>query len=306
MVVAKNCKGRYFMVVPSAAVDIKYPSLAEALYKASSLDDARLIYIEDLRSTENLIHLQYAAKLSQCRKMLSPQKLKQLERDFIGYKEHLRTWSKKTNVQMCLQRRQKDFLGLNSKIRLYLNTGKNLSKIKDMLGFRIVIKTGHPDDATSIAHCYDVLNETIRFFVRERKCFLLEAEPRSGKPITKAFAEKHHVFIPEKSIILHGFENNVKDYVLNPKHNGYQSLHLLFSTPADVIFEVQIRTASMDIIAEYGPCKHSSHKADKYEDIDLGYIDFTKINIPGFSVLPSGELYDKIGLQQAIDPFNSL
>ncbi|MDD2232262.1 MAG: GTP pyrophosphokinase family protein [Sphaerochaetaceae bacterium] len=48
----------------------------------------------------------------------------------------------------------------------------------------------------------------------------------------------------------------IKDYIRNPKPNGYRSLHLLLSVPIqlsdgkkDVIVEVQIRTAAMDLWA---------------------------------------------------------
>lgn len=45
----------------------------------------------------------------------------------------------------------------------------------------------------------------------------------------------------------------VKDYIADPKPNGYQSLHtVLISNDADITFKVMIRTAKMDKTCEYG------------------------------------------------------
>lgn len=289
-----------------SSLDIKYPDISEALYKAHSLDEARTIYVSMLRETGNIYNSQYAAKLENSKIMLSQSNLKQLEKDSISFKEHMRIWSKKSNIQLSILRRQKDFLGLNSKIRLYLQTGKNMSKIHDLLGFRIILKTPSVDNDQSIKHCYDALNETIRFFALERNCMLLEAEPRSGAVISSSEAQKLGLCLPEKSMVLKGFENNVKDYVLEPKKKGYQSLHILVETPSRLIFEVQVRTTAMDIIAENGPASHNLHKEAKYEGVYLGNIDFSKVNMPGFQLLSNGEIYDTIGLQKSIDPFNFL
>lgn len=45
------------------------------------------------------------------------------------------------------------------------------------------------------------------------------------------------------------------DYVANPKPNGYQSLHTVFKVGGQLV-EVQIRTAEMQEIAEYGSASH--------------------------------------------------
>lgn len=290
----------------SAILDIKYPDIAEALYKANNLEEAQALYVSSLRGTHNIFHSQYAAKLEMSRRMLSSSNLKQLEKDFIAFKDHMRVWSKETGIQLYLQRRQKDFLGLNAKIRLFLATGQNLSMINDLLGFRIILKTPYPDNENSIRQCYDVINETMRFFLLNRNCMLMEAEPRNGLEITPQEAEHLGIIVPHKHFLLSGFENNVKDYVLHPKKNGYQGLHTLISTPKGLIFEVQVKTSFMDILADHGSGNHAKYKATKYEDANLGFIDFSKINMPGFRVLPSGEVYDKIGLQKSIDPFNLL
>ncbi len=300
----------------SSGVDIEYPSLAEALYQSHDLEEARQKYVNMLRSTGNIYLSQYAAKLERSRRMLSDPNLKQLEHDFIEFKRHIKEWSQESGIQVSLFRRQKDFLGLNSKIRLYLAQGKNLSKINDLLGFRIVLKTAYPDTQETINQCYEVLNETISFFALKMGCMLIEAEPRSGSEIPKEKAEELGLVIPTQNLILAGFENNVKDYIAHPKEKGYQSLHFLVSTPTDLIFEVQIRSSYMDILAEYGSAEHTGYKTSKYTSTNLGDIDFFKINMPGFKALSIEDpytpekkvtvLYDRIGLQTSVDPFNVL
>lgn len=69
-------------------------------------------------------------------------------------------------------------------------------------------------------------------------------------------------------------DGRCKDYVLNPKPNGYQSLHSTHKvavSPAAATsndgnrhthFELQVRTASMHHKAEYGHAAHWSYKSE--------------------------------------------
>lgn len=78
----------------------------------------------------------------------------------------------------------------------------------------------------------------------------------------KVMAYLHQAYRP-----MHG---RFKDYIANPKHNGYQSLHTTVHSVDNRIVEVQIRTHRMHQIAEEGIARHWLYKEGRVtHDIDL-------------------------------------
>jgi ppGpp synthetase/RelA/SpoT-type nucleotidyltranferase len=65
----------------------------------------------------------------------------------------------------------------------------------------------------------------------------------------------HHLFDPEPF--------RFKDYIAEPKANGYQSLHTSVRHRDGLVFEIQIRSVAMHRAAELGPASHWRYRAGK-------------------------------------------
>ena len=74
-------------------------------------------------------------------------------------------------------------------------------------------------------------------------------------------------------------QERIKDYIAQPKSNGYQSLHTTVFGPGRQLFEIQIRTREMHRTAEYGIAAHWLYKEDarKADELDQRLLWFRQV-----------------------------
>ena len=91
--------------------------------------------------------------------------------------------------------------------------------------------------------------------------FIIDCEP--DEKLEKELCWKVFGFVTEE------YEQDtrrLRDWITNPKTNGYESLHITVKNKEGAYIEVQIRTKRMDDIAENGFASHWSYKGIKREE----------------------------------------
>lgn len=112
----------------------------------------------------------------------------------------------------------------------------HITQVPDALALRIVLdaKKEHPDESDAVTRA----RERALCYYAQQLCQTVW-RPYEGDP-------------------------RFKDYIANPKGNGYQSLHYTAATKwnnEDWRMEIQVRTAEMHKVAEFGVASHWNYKA---------------------------------------------
>ena len=91
--------------------------------------------------------------------------------------------------------------------------------------------------------------------------FIIDCEPDSK--VEKDLCWKVYSYVTEE---YEPDTSRLRDWVTNPKPNGYESLHVTVKNRSGASIEVQIRTRRMDDEAENGSASHWSYKGIKHEE----------------------------------------
>ena len=90
--------------------------------------------------------------------------------------------------------------------------------------------------------------------------FIIDCEPDTKKE--KDICWQVYSYVTEE---YEADTKRLRDWVTNPKPNGYESLHITVKNKSGACIEVQIRTKRMDDEAENGQASHWSYKGIKHE-----------------------------------------
>ena len=241
-------------------------------------------YAEDLRNIKEDSH---ANKLLE---------YNQIVRDEAFRNRIIQIWKiiNKTVESKSIDGRIKSLKSLETKISSLLNKKMPLTWIRDIFAFRILLESNNNPER-EVKKCYETMKK-ISMILNQQGFYPCEnIETKERKP----FDAKAHpdIFVPKSTGLDKSLIPCVKDYILRPKSNGYQSLHYTCQDyKTSRCLEVQIRTGDMHKHAESGIAAHSNYKKVTYNAEEW---NLSQIKVQGFKYLGNGKYEDNIGL---IDP----
>lgn len=268
-----------------------YPDINKAYIGASNRTMVCDAYISALNETGVFYNNQYAYKLHEFNAAEKNKPLLRSEYDCLVC--FIEEWSKIHSIYVDIIVRLKDWMGYNAKIRLFQSEGRCLDSIRDLLGFKLVLRTEFPDSERTHKLCYQLMNDVLTFLTLSRHCLLLKAEAKTGNPLDPSSDVAKKIFVYTENEIAPTYVEFVKNYLANPKDDGYQGLHACLKTLSGLFFEIQVHTVATNLHAQI---LHQTYKDGRYANVKFD-IDFKKINIPGLVFDENGKiLYDTTGL----------
>lgn len=272
------------------------PSLDKALEGAKSVPECVLKQIKILNKEDDLDCRIFANRLKNYYTYITDRTLLANQRKHFNafYDEIDKTYP---SLLFRIEGRRKSFTSAYKK--LWCSPPDII--LKDISAFRITLfgdESGYnPENLTNM--CYTIAEHLVQYSI---KCGFIPcpAEPEKN---TEGFipSEHPHVIIPKKSLLSDNIKGYVKDYILHPKKDEYQSIHIVFMDEYQHYFEVQIRTFFMHIAAEDGPASHEVYKM-RYERLN---INRKLISIPGYSYILDADnnekIYDWVGLEESLE-----
>ncbi len=264
------------------------------LYESSTIPEALKKYEVSLRKSKDIEDILHANKLEEYRNVIVDKKFLSTIRKIFN-----RTYSmiekNYPNLKFYLEGRRKAAISTEKKNILYLSKNKSLDDFRDLLAFRIIL-FGDDHSMELIETAYSLMKNLIDFMILQgfTPCEATEVFETEG------FSnEDLNILVPDHSFLEENYKHLVKDYIVHPKKNGYQSLHVAFRDVSGKCFEVQIRTLAMHMLAESSDSAgHDFYKQKRYSDADIVF-DRTQIHMEGYGVM-SEHVFDFIGLESGL------
>ena len=305
-------------------IQVSFPDLASLLYDAKlrTLSEVQQAYIEEVIKEEILypersIYLTpYLYKLENYLKFYyNHRALMDIEKIIDEFKFYLF----KFNIPFEIFGRVKNYTSFMKKLRSFIYDHLDPLTINDEFGFRLIVGTKSKDDQDSINLLYLVANLTINYFVDIKHYKLIVPSQKNITGFNKLLYPD--VFVPEQSQIEEKNRPFVKDYYVDPKANGYQSLHIVFLEPSGRTIEVQMRTFAGEYHSTY-IADHQQHKKDRYsigkalttdqlivkrlrEAVINVDFDPSRVKLDNY-YSANGKTLDRIGLSETMqNPFNN-
>lgn len=260
-------------------------SLQNHLYNYSTVPEVLESYIKELSKSTDIQKIMHSNKLRAYQNVINDKTyLKEMQTLFNRTFDLLT--KKHPRLRFSIAGRKKSLISTERKILQYTELGRSLDLIRDFFAFRIILF----GDSTLnlIEHCYKVIEEIIELAINNgfTPCDRL---PLLG--VDDITDHKNEYFSKFK------YKQFIKDYICFPKHNGYQSLHLVLVDTKGRYLEIQVRTLDMHSAIKAGDANHEDYKKSKYNlDFPLerkkikleGYrfvndqiTDFESVEIPG-------------------------
>lgn len=268
----------------------------QTLYDPKTLTIPLLLerYERLLKESQTFAHLMHSNRIHQYRKEITNAKYYAKIRKNVDslYSLILRNYPE---LYFTIDGRIKSVISMDKKIVKNINTGKSLDLIRDTIGLRIIIMNNYSPQKL-IELCYMIANSIISFNTTKNNLILCEAEPEVD--VIKNQSNIPKIYIPKNSSINSEYSYGIKDYIFNPKQNGYQSLHMTFRLQSGECFEIQIRTFAMHLNAENGTASHLNYKKKKYNGEYI--INPELVHILGYGITPNNTIVDSVGLQNGL------
>ncbi len=224
----------------------------KALYQAKSIPDIISIYIDILMQSNELVDLVHAEALQKYRdEIINKKYLSRLRKTFNS----IYSFISQDDMNLCfsIEGRRKSFISADNKI-LKILKDILLSDVNQSEEFTKLLKELKDHSLIKDTHAFRII------IFNSSKTSLYKLQ----KNVVKHFTEKGSTLL------------EIKDYLKNPKENGYQSIHAIIKSSTGEFFEIQFRTFEMHMLCETGPASHLIYKPK-----DTSF-DRSLIKIPGY------------------------